>query len=54
MKYYDDVKKTAERYGRTYIEYHIDTDDISILKSYIDLKDITSFPHMNKTGYDAL
>jgi len=51
MKYYDDVKKTAERYGRTYIEYHIDTDDISILKPYIDLKGITTFPHMNQTGW---
>jgi hypothetical protein len=53
MKYYDDVKKTAEQYGRTYIEYNIDTDQISTLKSYIDLKDITEFPHMNKTVYAA-
>jgi hypothetical protein len=54
MKYYDDVKKTAEQYGRTYIEYHIDTDDISRLKSYLDLKDIATFPHTNKTAYDVL
>lgn len=53
-KYYDDVKKTAEQYGRTYIEYHIDMDDISRLKLYIDLKDITAFPHTNKTVYDVL
>jgi hypothetical protein len=53
IKYYDDIKKTIEQYGRKYIEYHIDTDDISTLKPYIDLKDITEFPHMNKTVYDA-
>lgn len=53
IKYYDDIKKTMEQYGRTYIEYNIDTDDISKLKSLIDIKDITRFPHMNKTVYDA-
>jgi hypothetical protein len=50
-KYYDDVKKSIEQYGRTYIEYNIDTDNISKLKSYIDIKDINKFPHMNKTVY---
>lgn len=53
MKYYDDVKKTAEKYGRKYIEYNIDIDDISTLKSHIDLKGITEFPHTNKTAYAA-
>jgi hypothetical protein len=53
IKYYNDIKKTIEKYGRTYIEYNIDTDQISTLKSYIDLKDITEFPHMNKTVYAA-
>ena len=54
MKYYDDITKSIHDHNRKYIEYHIDTDDISILKSYIDLKEITTFPHMNKTGYDVL
>ena len=53
MNYYDNIEKTIQQYGRKYIEYHIDTDDISKLKSYIDLKDITTFPHMNKSVYDV-
>jgi hypothetical protein len=49
MKYYDEIKRSIEYYGRTYVEYTIDTDDISKLKPYMDLKGITEFPHMNKT-----
>ena len=53
MNYYDDIKKTIQQYGRKYIEYNIDTDDISKLQPFIDIKDIAQFPHMNKTAYDA-
>ena len=53
MNYYDNIKKMIQQYDRKYIEYNIDTDDITKLKSYIDIKDITQFPHVNKTAYDA-
>jgi hypothetical protein len=37
--------------NRKFIEYDIDIDNIDKLKEYIDIKEITTFPHINKTNY---
>lgn len=50
--YYDTIEKTMAIYDRKYLEYNIDTDDISKLTKYIDLKGISTFPHVHKTLYD--
>jgi hypothetical protein len=51
IKYYDNIEKIMKENNRKYIEYNIDTDDISKLQKYIDLKGISTFPHLNKSSY---
>lgn len=50
--YYDNINKKMAIYDRKYLEYDIDTDDISKLTKYIDIRNITTFPHTHKTIYN--
>jgi hypothetical protein len=51
--YYANIKNTMQALNRKFIEYNIETDDISKLAQYIDLKGITQFPHKHKTIQEA-
>jgi hypothetical protein len=49
LKHYSDVEKffNSKKYAK-FITYDIHNDTIDKLKKYIDIKDITAFPHENK------
>jgi hypothetical protein len=50
-KFYISIKNKLIGLNRKFIEYDIDIDNIDKLKEYIDIKEITTFPHINKTNY---
>jgi hypothetical protein len=49
--FYIFIKNKLVGLNRKFIEYDIDIDNIDKLKEYIDIKEITTFPHINKTNY---
>jgi hypothetical protein len=49
--FYISIKNKLVGLNRKFIEYDIDIDNIDKLKKYIDIKEITTFPHINKTNY---
>jgi hypothetical protein len=49
--FYISIKNKLIGLNRKFIEYDIDIDNIDKLKEYIDIKEITTFPHINKTNY---
>jgi|694.fasta_scaffold01068_2 hypothetical protein len=49
--FYISIKNKLVGLNRKFIEYDIDIDNIDKLKEYIDIKEITTFPHINKTNY---
>lgn len=49
--FYISIKNKLVEFNRKFIEYDIDIDNIEKLKEYIDIKDIKTFPHLNKTNY---
>jgi len=50
-KFYLNIKNKLVENNRRFIEYDIEIDNIDKLRKYIDLKEITTFPNMNKTLY---
>ena len=49
--FYINIKNKLIEFNRIFVEYDIDVDTIDKLNKYIDLKNITIFPHLNKTNY---